>query len=59
MISQYSGLQQCTFILALVSLQVNCSLADLSWVALFQAVIQLCLAPDCGLGSGLLHVYLF
>ena len=29
-----------------VSLQVNSSLAEVGWVALFQAVIQLCLAPQ-------------
>ena len=41
-----------------MSLQVNSSLAEVGWVAFFQAVIQLCLAPQCFLGSGLLHVYL-
>jgi len=59
MITQCSGLQQYTFILTLMGLQVNCSLADLGWVAVFQAMSQLCLAPGCGLGSDLLHVCLF
>lgn len=57
MIPQYSSLQQYTLIL--MSLQVNCSLVGLGWVALIQTVRQLCSALGCGLGSDLLHTCLF
>lgn len=59
MITQYSSLQQYTFILILMGLQVNGCLADLRWVAIFQAMSQLCVTLGCGLGSDLLRVCLF